>query len=234
MMNPNATEWRIEMAIELPSLPYSYEALEPLVSRATLNTHHGRHHRAYVDNLNALVRGTDLADEPLEEIVRQSARRKSSDPAMTAVFNNAAQAWNHAFYWRSLAPRTDRPPQGELARRLTADFGSHNAFAQAYTGAATKHFASGWAWLVADGGALRILTTANADTPIVMGLVPLLVIDVWEHAYYLDYQADRARYVGGVVDHLLNWAFAEENYRQAAEEQQRGAAPARTVARGRA
>jgi Fe-Mn family superoxide dismutase len=208
--------------------------LAPLISDTTLKTHHGRHHRAYVDNLNALVRGTDLADNALEDIVRQSARRKSSDPAMTAVFNNAAQAWNHAFYWRSLAPRTDRPPQGELARRLTADFGSHSAFAQALTSAATKHFASGWAWLVADGGALRILTTANADTPIVQGFVPLLVIDVWEHAYYLDYQADRARYVGGVVDHLLNWPFAEENYRRAAEEQPRGAAPARKGALGRA
>ncbi|MCG3200703.1 MAG: Superoxide dismutase [Fe] [Gammaproteobacteria bacterium] len=218
------------MAIELPDLPYPYEALVPLISGTTLKTHHGRHHRAYVDNLNALVRGTDLADKPLEDIVRHAARRKASDPAMTAVFNNAAQAWNHAFYWRSLAPRTDRPPQGELARRLTADFGSQNAFAQALTSAATKHFASGWAWLVADRGALRILTTANADTPIVQGFVPLLVIDVWEHAYYLDYQADRARYVGGVVDHLLNWSFAEENYRRAAEGQSHGAAPARTGA----
>ncbi len=222
------------MAIELPNLPYPYEALEPLVSGATLKTHHGRHHRAYVDNLNSLVRGTDLAETALEDIVKQSARRKTTEPAMTAIFNNAAQAWNHAFYWRSLAPPSDRAPQGALAQRITADFGSHNEFAQALTTAATKHFASGWAWLVADRGTLRIITTANADTPVLQGLVPLLVIDLWEHAYYLDYRADRARYVGGVVGHLLNWSFAEENLRGAEEDLQPGAAPPRTGRLGRA
>ena len=216
------------MAIELPGLPYPCEALEPLVSAATLTTHHGRHHRAYVDNLNALVRGTDLAGKPLEDIVRQSAHRKTTEPAMTAIFNSAAQAWNHSFYWRSLAPPGGHGPRGALAQRLAADFGGQGEFAHALTTAATKHFASGWAWLVADRGALRILTTANADTPILQAVVPLLVVDLWEHAYYLDYRADRARYVGGVVTQLLNWSFAEENFRGAEEELQRGAAAART------
>lgn len=222
------------MAIELPSLPYAYEALEPLVSATTLKTHHGRHHRAYVDNVNTLVRDTDLAGGTLEEIVEQSARRSATDPGMNAVFNNAAQAWNHAFYWRSLAPRGGRAPQGALAARLAAAFGSERGFAESFKAAATKHFGSGWAWLVLDRGALRILTTANADTPIVHELPPLLVIDVWEHAYYLDYQADRARYVGGIVDHLLNWPFAEENYRDAADGKQPGAGRAKASAAGSA
>ncbi|MCL4798866.1 MAG: superoxide dismutase [Burkholderiales bacterium] len=205
------------MALEFPDLPYGYEALEPLVSGTTLKTHHGRHHRAYVDNANALVLGTDLAGKTLEEIVKRSAQRAATDPAMIAVFNNAAQAWNHAFYWRSLTPRGGREPQGALGRRIAADFGGYAGFAQAFKTAATKLFGSGWAWLVADGEVLRILTTANADTPIVQErLAPLLVVDVWEHAYYLDRQADRAAYVSGVVNHLLDWEFAAENYRRAA------------------
>ncbi len=201
------------MALEFPDLPYAYEALEPLVSGTTLRTHHNRHHRAYVDNLNALIRGTDLVGKTLEEVVMQSAQRAKADSAMTAVFNNAAQAWNHAFYWRSLTPRGGHEPQGALGARVTADFGSYPEFTQAFKSAATNHLGSGWAWLVADGPALRILTTDNADTPILRGLAPLLVIDVWEHAYYLDRQADRAGYVSGVVTHLLDWDFATENYR---------------------
>jgi len=209
-------EQRGDMAIPFPDLPYGFNALEPLVSTLTLKTHYGRHHRAYVDNLNALVAGSELRRKTLEEIVKHSARHAVTDPAMTAIFNNAAQAWNHAFYWRSLTPHGGRPSQGPLGRRIETDFGSHAEFTQAFKTAATKHFGSGWAWLVSEGGALRILTTDNADTPITRnGLVPLLVIDVWEHAYYLDRQADRAAYVSGVVNHLLNWEFAAENYRNA-------------------
>jgi len=183
------------MAIPFPDLPYGFNALEPLVSTLTLKTHYSRHHRAYVDNLNALVAGSDLGKKTLEEIVRH-------------------QAWNHAFYWRSLSPRGGQAPQGPLGRRIDADFGSYAGFTDAFKTAATRHFGSGWAWLVSEGGALRVLATANADTPITRdGLVPLLVIDVWEHAYYLDRQADRAAYVSGVVNHLLDWEFATENYR---------------------
>ena len=199
------------MTIELPNLPYAHEALEPVISAATLRIHHGKHHRTYVDKLNALVKDTDLAGGTLEAIVKQSARRRAAEPAMAAVFNNAAQAWNHAFYWKSLRPRGGPAPQGKLAALITSSFGSHAGFAEALKSAATSHFGSGWAWLVLDCGALSIVTTANADTPIVRGETPLLVIDVWEHAYYLDHQERRAAYVTGVVDHLLDWDFAARN-----------------------
>lgn len=199
------------MTIELPNLPYPNEALEPVISAATLRTHHGKHHRGYVDKLNALIRNTDLADSPLETIVKQSARRCAADPTTVAIFNNAAQAWNHAFYWNSLRPRGGPVPQGKLAALITSGFGSHAGFAEALKSAATSHFGSGWAWLVLGCGALSIVTTTNADTPIVRGQTPLLVVDVWEHAYYLDHQERRAAYVTGVVDHLLDWDFAALN-----------------------
>ena len=203
------------MTIELPDLPYAYEALEPVISRATLKTHHGKHHRGYVDKLNALIRGTRLAGNLLEAIVRRADRRRAADPAMVAIFNNAAQAWNHAFYWRSLRPKGGRGPQGALAARIESDFGSFQAFAEALKSAAAGHFGSGWAWLILDQEILKIVTTPNADTPIVRGQAPLLVIDVWEHAYYLDYQERRAAYVADVVDHLLDWEFAECNFERA-------------------
>lgn len=202
------------MPIELPNLPYTYEALEPLIASATLRTHHGKHHRAYIDKTNALVRGTDLAEGTLEAIVKESARRAASNPAMTPLFNNAAQAWNHAFYWRSLRPKGGGGPQGALVARIRSEFGDQRSFAEALKTAATGHFGSGWAWLVLNEGALKIVTTSNADTPIVRGQTPLLVIDVWEHAYYLDHQERRAAYVAGVVDSLLNWEFAERNFGQ--------------------
>lgn len=203
------------MTIELPNLDYAYEALEPVISRATLRTHHGKHHRAYVDKLNVLVRGTDLAGSSLETIVLRSAERSAADAAMVAIFNNAAQAWNHAFYWKSLRPNGGRGAQGALAARIAIDFKSDRGFAEAFKSAASGHFGSGWAWLVLDSGALKIVTTSNADTPIVRGQVPLLVIDVWEHAYYLDYQERRAAHVAEVVDHLLDWEFAGRNFDQA-------------------
>ena len=200
------------MTIELLALPYEYDALAPVISEATLRTHHGKHHRGYVDKLNALVRDTKLAGGPLETIAQYAAGRRAASPSMAAIFNNAAQAWNHAFYWRSLRPKGGRGPQGALADRIVADFNSHADFAAAFKSAAAGHFGSGWAWLVLDQGTLKIVTTSNADTPIVRGQTPLLVIDVWEHAYYLDHQERRAAYVAGVVDSLLNWEFAERNF----------------------
>jgi superoxide dismutase, Fe-Mn family len=192
------------MAITLPELPYDYDALHPVISAATLKLHHGAHHRGYVDKLNALIKGTDLAEASLESIVERSTG---------AIFNNAAQAWNHAFYWRSLRPKVPHgAPQGELAARLDADFGGHQRFCELFKAAAMGVFGSGWVWLVDAGGKLEIKPTANADTPIAQGQQPLLVLDVWEHAYYLDYQSRRLAYVEGAVDLLLDWEFAERNF----------------------
>ena len=178
------------MRIELPQLPYAASALEPWISARTVNTHHGKHHRAYVDKVKALV--GDSA-ETLEAVILRTA----GDAARQVLFNNAAQAWNHAFYWQCLRPKSGPPPP------------AYEKWAAALKEAALGHFGSGWAWLVRHGTQLKVITTANADTPMVHGLEPLLVIDVWEHAYYLDYQERRAAYVTGVVDNLLNWELAE-------------------------
>ena len=192
------------MAITLPELPYDNDALQPVISAATLKLHHGAHHRGYVDKLNALVKGTDLEHASLESIVERSTG---------AVFNNAAQAWNHAFYWRSLRPKVPHgAPQGALAARIEADFGGQQRFGELFKAAAMGVFGSGWVWLVDAGGKLEIKPTANADTPIAHGQQPLLVLDVWEHAYYLDYQSRRLAYVEGAVDLLLDWEFAERNF----------------------
>jgi Fe-Mn family superoxide dismutase len=199
------------MPIELPTLPYSHDALEPFISAATLATHHGKHHRAYVDKANALLRDTDFADSELEAIIHRYARRSSANRTAAAIFNNAAQAWNHAFYWKSLRPSGGRDPEGALGALIASTFGGLRGLAQEWHDKAAGHFGSGWAWLVADCGALQIVTTRNADTPIVYGLTPLLVIDVWEHAYYLDHQERRAAYVAAVIDNLLDWEFAEAN-----------------------
>ena len=182
------------MSIELPPLPYPLDALEPFISAKTLATHHGRHHRAYVEKTRLLA-GERAG--PLEEIISRAA----ADAGKQALFNNAAQAWNHDFYWRSLRPK------GGCVPKMFLDY------VQELKAAAAGHFGSGWAWLVRDGGKLKVTTTANADTPLVHGQVPLLVIDVWEHAYYLDHQERRAAYVEGVVEHLLNWDFALANLR---------------------
>lgn len=195
------------MQIILPQLPYPYDALEPYISRATLELHHGKHHRAYVDNAKALASQVHLADQTLERIIQQTAGQDSH----RALFNNAAQAWNHAFYWRSLKPKGGGAPRGEIARRIDVDFGGYVAFAAQFAAAAAGQFGSGWAWLVVDGPALKITRTANADTPLAHGHVPLLTIDVWEHAYYLDYQNRRADYAAAVIGHLINWDFANRN-----------------------
>ena len=181
---------------QLPELPYRVDALEPFISARTLDIHHGRHHRAYVEKANTLLGDSN---ETPEAVIVRSAR----DAAKRALFNNAAQAWNHAFYWKSLRPKGGRPP-GEFAPwpdRLKA--------------AALGHFGSGWVWLVRDRGEIRVVSTANADTPFVHGMTPLLVIDVWEHAYYLDRQERRAEYVNAVVDNLLDWDFAASNLHEA-------------------
>jgi Fe-Mn family superoxide dismutase len=199
------------MQIALPQLPYPYEALEPFISRRTLEIHHGKHHKTYVDKTKELAAKVRLADQPLEAIIRQIAGQDTH----RALFNNAAQAWNHAFYWRSLRPQGGSKPEGELADRIAADFGSHEAFASELAAAATGQFGSGWAWLVRDRDKLRITTTSNADTPLIHGQVPLLTIDVWEHAYYLDYQNRRPDYVTALIEHALNWDFAAKNLSRA-------------------
>lgn len=195
------------MSISLLPLPYPEEALEPHISKETLETHHGKHHKTYIDKLNAAISGTSLDEAPLEEIV--AAAHKNDDKAL---FNNAAQSWNHGFYWHSLNPDRTQPSD-RLAQAIDRDFGSLKELKQALTDEAVGHFASGWAWLVAEkSGKLAVISTHDAGTPITEGRVPLLTIDVWEHAYYIDVKNKRPDYVGAVVDHLLNWQFASENF----------------------
>ncbi len=193
--------------ITLPALPYPESALQPVISANTLGFHYGKHHRGYVDNLNKLAAGTELADMPLEKIVAATAGK----PDRVAIFNNAAQTWNHTFYWRSLKPNGGGEPPAALKRRMEESFGSVEACRKELANAAVTQFASGWAWLVADGNKLRVVKTGNADTPLTQGGKPLLTIDVWEHAYYLDYQNRRADYVNAVLDKLVNWQFAADN-----------------------
>lgn len=192
---------------ELPPLPYGEGALEPVISARTVAVHYGKHHRGYLDNLNKLVAGTELADWPLERIVAGTAGK----PEQAAIFNNAAQVANHTFYWQSLSPQGGGEPPEGLRERLVTAFGSVEACKKELAATALAQFGSGWAWLVAEGPALKLVKTSNADTPLVHGQRPLLVIDVWEHAYYLDYQNRRADYVNAVLDKLLNWRFAAEN-----------------------
>lgn len=203
------------MSIQLPRLPYDYDALEPVISASTLRTHYDKHHRGYVDKVNALIPGTPVADEPLEAVVKWAALWRANHATAATIFNSAAQCWNHEFYWKSLRPRGGVRPDGPLAALIASEFGSLDGLIQAYTAAASGHFGSGWAWLVMQGTALKIATTSNADTPIVHGGIPLLVIDVWEHAYYLDYQERRAAHVQAVVSELLEWQFARRNFAQA-------------------
>lgn len=195
------------MSIVLPPLPYAYDALSPFMSRDTLETHHGKHHRAYVEKTKALINDTKLANLPLETVMRHAAL----DSSLKSLLNQAAQAWNHAFFWRSLRPGGGGAPTGALADRLRSDFGSYDRFVEAFSAAAVGQFGSGWAWLVRDGERLRVESTPNADTPLLHGRQPLLVIDVWEHAYNLDYRNRRDAYVKGVIDHLLDWDFAVAN-----------------------
>ena len=191
----------------LPLLPYAENALEPVITANTISFHYGKHHKAYVDNLNKLVAGTEYADLSLEKIITGTAGR----PEKTAIFNNAAQIWNHTFYWNSMKPKGGGEPPAALKQRIEASFGSVDACKKELAGAAVSQFGSGWAWLVLDGNKLKVVKTANADTPLTTGVKPLLTIDVWEHAYYLDYQNRRADYVNAVLDKLINWEFALQN-----------------------
>ena len=191
----------------LPALPYADNALDPVISANTLGFHHGKHHRAYVDNLNKAVAGTPYAQMSLEKII--AATYGAADKL--AVYNNAAQHWNHSFYWRSLRPQGGGEPPAALRARIEAAFGSVAACQKELLNAATGQFGSGWAWLVQDGGKLAVTKTGNADSPLVKGQRPLLAIDVWEHAYYLDYQNRRADHVNAVLDKLINWGFAADN-----------------------
>lgn len=188
----------------LPALPYAQDALEPHISARTLSFHYGKHHQAYVDNLNKLAAGAKMAGLPLEEIIRQTAGK--SDQA--GLFNNAAQVWNHTFFWSSMKPNGGGAPTGKLAERINAAFGSFDAFKTAFSEAAMTQFGSGWAWLVQEGDTLKIVKTSNADTPLAHGQTALLTCDVWEHACYLDYQNRRKDFVQAFLDHLANWDFA--------------------------
>jgi superoxide dismutase, Fe-Mn family len=193
-------------AFTLPALPYALEALEPSISARTMGFHHGKHHQTYVDNLNKLVAGTPwAAGMPLEKVVVESAGQ--SDNA--AVFNNAAQAWNHDFFWKSLRPGGGGVlPAGRLLDSIVKSFGGFDGFKKTFLDAALAQFGSGWVWLVQEGAALKIVKTSNADTPLVHKQTALLTCDVWEHAYYLDYQNRRKDFVQAFLDHLANWEFA--------------------------
>jgi Fe-Mn family superoxide dismutase len=191
----------------LPALPFSEDALAPHISAQTLKFHHGKHHKGYVDKLNKLVAGTPYAEMELVEVVRQTC----ADDAKKPIFNNAAQAWNHTFYWNSLSGK-QTSMDNNLAAAVERDFGSTEALNQLLVKVATEHFASGWAWLVRNGGKLEVMDTHDADTPIARNIQCLLTIDVWEHAYYVDRRNDRKAYVEAVARNLLNWDFASKNF----------------------
>jgi Fe-Mn family superoxide dismutase len=203
-MNTAAVQSR---PIELPPLPYEQNALEPVISANTLSFHYGKHHKTYVETLNKLIVGTEFADLPLEKII------KATDGVAehAAIFNNAGQVWNHTFYWHSLKPKGGGEPPADVKKLIDTSFGGVEKFKKEFSAAAVGQFGSGWAWLVQDGDKLKILKTSNAQTPIAKGPKPLLTVDVWEHAYYLDYQNRRVDYVNALLDKLLNWNFAAEN-----------------------
>lgn len=197
------------MAFTQAPLPYDFNALEPYGMKAeTFEYHYGKHHKAYVDNLNKLTDGTELADKSLEEVITSTA----GDASKAGIFNNAAQVWNHSFFWNSLKPAGGGTPTGDLAAKIDQDFGSFDKFKEEFTTAATTQFGSGWAWLVDDAGTLKVIKTANADNPLAQGKKALLTLDVWEHAYYIDFRNARPAYIKNFVDQLANWEFALANY----------------------
>ncbi len=196
------------MPIPFSDLPYSPDALEPYISAKTLEFHYGKHHKAYVDKLNAAIAGTPYDDQPVEKII--AAAHEASD---AGVFNNAAQAWNHSFLWRSMAPDARGEPTGPLAAAIKARFGDLKGFRAAFKKAALGQFGSGWTWLIASSEGLEIVSTSNGDTPLTDGVIPLITLDVWEHAYYLDFQNKRDDYVDAFLNNLINWDFAEQNFK---------------------
>ncbi len=193
------------MAFTLPELPYSKDALAPHISAETLEYHHGKHHKAYVDNLNKLLDGKPEASKSLEEVIMSSE---------AGVFNNAAQIWNHTFYWSSMKPNGGGKPTGDLAAAIDRDFGSFDKFKEEFTTAGTTQFGSGWAWLVLEGGKLKVTKTPNADLPMKHGQKALLTMDVWEHAYYIDFRNARPKYIETFLTSLANWDFALENLKK--------------------
>ena len=198
------------MTFQLPPLPYAKTALEPHMSEKTFNFHHEKHHQAYVTNLNKLIEGTAMEKKSLEELIALSA----GDATKAGTFNNAAQVWNHTFFWNSMTPNGGGKPSGSLAEKIDETFGSLDKFKEEFKTAATTQFGSGWAWLVATkDGKLKVTKTANAETPITKDETPLLTCDVWEHAYYLDFQNRRPDFVDTFLNHLANWEFAAKNYK---------------------
>ncbi len=191
------------MAITLPELAFKKDALAPHISERTIEFHYGKHHSTYVDKTSSLVEGTDLAGKDLETIIAETAQ----DVSKTGIFNNAAQVWNHSFYWNCMKPGGGGAPTGAIGKKIASDFGGYETFVEQFKAAATTQFGSGWAWLIMKEGKLEIMKTPNADTPLVHGAKPLLTIDVWEHAYYLDYQNRRPDYVSAFIEHLINWDF---------------------------
>jgi len=195
------------MAYTQPALPYDNTALEPNISKSTLEFHYGKHHAAYITNYNKAVEGTELDSKPIEEVIKAIA----GDASKAGIFNNAAQAWNHTFYWNSIKPNGGGTPTGALADKINADVGSFEKFVEAFTQAGATQCGSGWAWLVLDNGTLKVTKTSNAGNPLTEGQVPLLTMDVWEHAYYLDYQNKRPDYIDTFITKLINWDFAAAN-----------------------
>jgi Fe-Mn family superoxide dismutase len=198
------------MPFELPELPYAKDALAPYISANTFDFHHGKHHKAYVDNANKLIDGTPHADKSLEELIQASWTDKNA-----GLFNNTAQIWNHTFFWNSMKPQGGGAPTGDLADRINSAFGSFDKFKEDFKQAGVTQFGSGWAWLVLDGGDLKITKTPNAELPLVHGQTALLTCDVWEHAYYLDFQNRRPDFLQTYLDHLVNWEFAAANLAKA-------------------
>lgn len=193
--------------LTLPPLPYAEDALEPVISAHTISFHYHKHHKGYVDKLNGLIANTEFAGLPLPEIVLKSAGRDDT----VDIFNNAGQVWNHTFYWHSLKPNGGGEPPAALKKKMEEAFGTVDACKKSLAAAATTAFGSGWAWLVLDGDTLKVIKTANADSPLAQRLTPLLALDVWEHAYYLDYQNRRPDYISAVIDKLIDWEFAANN-----------------------
>jgi superoxide dismutase, Fe-Mn family len=196
------------MAFTQPPLPFAKDALEPFGMKAeTFDYHYGKHHAAYVTNLNNLTKDTELADKSLEDVIRMTFK----DPAKVGVFNNAAQVWNHSFFWNCLAANGGGAPTGELAAKIDAAFGSYEKFREEFKNAAATQFGSGWAWLVEEAGTLKIVKTPNAENPLAHGQKALLTLDVWEHAYYLDFQNARPAFIDNFLDKLVNWSFVSQN-----------------------
>ncbi len=196
------------MTITLPKLPYEQDGLEPHISAETLSFHYGKHHNAYVTNLNKLIENTEHQDKTLEELIVLSA----NDASKAGMFNNAAQVWNHTFYWHSMKPNGGGAPTGKIASLIDESFGSFDAFKDEFAKAGATQFGSGWAWLVQTrDGKLKVTKTANAETPLTDDVTPILTMDVWEHAYYLDYQNARPKYIETFLGHLVNWDFANSN-----------------------